>query len=144
MFKKILVPLDLGRPQNVEMLCSAVRDLSSCMKDVELRLMTVMPDYGTPLVASFFPEGSQEKLVKEIKDELEATRAKYFKDLDTSLRVRQGKRANKILIEAKSWEPDLIVMGCRRKNSRGGDRLSGSSVASVTGRAHCSVMVIRK
>lgn len=56
MFNKILVPVDLSTENMTEKLCKTANDLAQKYGS-EVRLVTVMPDYGMPIVASYFPEG---------------------------------------------------------------------------------------
>jgi nucleotide-binding universal stress UspA family protein len=69
MFNKILVPVDLSTEDTTKKLCVAANDMAEKYGS-EVRLMTVVPDYGMPLVASYFPEGAQEKLKEEMKKNL--------------------------------------------------------------------------
>ena len=68
MYKKILVPVDMGRIQNAIKLCATAMRLAD--DDAELMLLTVMPGYGMSVVASFFPADAQEQALKEVKKSL--------------------------------------------------------------------------
>ena len=71
MIKKIFVSVDLSTPTITEKVCKAANDMAS-KYDAEIQLVTILPDYGTPLVASFFPEGAQDKIRSELQDKLKA------------------------------------------------------------------------
>ena len=140
MYKKILVPVDLGREKNAIKLCRAA--MSFVTEESEVRLITVAPGYGMPVVASFFPADAQEKVMAELMTML----TKLAQDNlggNISVRVREGKRARKILEEAGKWEADLIIVGSRKKLSRDGQRVLGSCSSSVADRAQCNVMIVR-
>ncbi len=141
MFKKILVPVDLSTQSTSEKLCKAANDLAE-KYDAEVRLMTVMPDYGMPLVASYFPEGAQDKLKVEMQGKLDAFASAHF-TVTPSSHLIHGKRKQSILSEIENYQPDLVLIGCRRKKSRRNQRLLGSTGTAVADRASCSVMVIR-
>ena len=51
MFKKILVAIDLSTEDVNKKLCETANDLAEKFT-AEIRLMSVLPDYGMPLVAS--------------------------------------------------------------------------------------------
>jgi nucleotide-binding universal stress UspA family protein len=141
MFNKILVPVDLSTEDTTKKLCVAANDMAEKYGS-EVRLMTVVPDYGMPLVASYFPEGAQEKLKEEMKKKLEELANTYF-SASAKIHLTQGKRRQAILKEIEEYKPDLVMLGCRRKKSRLGQRLLGATGTAVTDRANCSVMVVR-
>ena len=141
MFKKILVPVDLSTETMTEKLCKAANDLAQ-KYDSEVKLLTVMPDYGMPLVASYFPEGAQEKLKEETKQKLNDLADKFF-TVPVKGKLTQGKRRTAILKAIEKENPDLVMMGCRRKKSRRNQRLLGATGTVVSDRAGCSVMVVR-
>ena len=140
MYKKILVPLDLGREKNAIKLCRVAARLKG--DDAEMRLIAVAPGYGMPLVASFFPEGANKEVHAQMLRMLEKLKAEHLSG-DVSLRVREGKRAREILAEADKWAADLIVIGSRKKLSREGQRVLGSCSSSVADRAQCAVLIVR-
>ncbi len=141
MFKKILVPVDLSTVTMTEKLCKAANDLA-LKYDAEIKLLTVMPDYGMPLVASYFPEGAQEKLKEETKQKLNDLADKFFA-VPVKGKLTQGKRRTAILKSIEEENPDLVMMGCRRKKSRRNQRLLGATGTVVSDRAGCSVMIVR-
>jgi universal stress protein F len=140
MYKKILVPVDLGREKNAIKLCRAAKSLAT--EDTEIRLITVAPGYGMPLVASFFPADAQEKVMAELLTMLTRLAEENLSG-QVSVRVREGKRAKMVLEEAEKWGADLIVVGSRKKLSREGQRVLGSCSSSVADRAQCNVLIVR-
>jgi len=141
MFNKILVPVDLSTETMTEKLCKAANDLAQ-KYDSEVKLLTVMPDYGMPLVASYFPEGAQEKLKEETRKKLNDLAEQFF-TVPVKCKLTQGKRRTAILKAIEEENPDLVMMGCRRKKSRRNQRLLGATGTVVSDRAACSVMVVR-
>lgn len=141
MFNKILVPVDLSTDHITEKLCNAANDMAQKFGS-EVTLVTVIPDYGMPLVASYFPEGAQKKLKIEMKQKLTDLAEKHF-SVPVECKLTQGKRRTAILKEIEGINPDLVMMGCRRKKSRRNQRLLGATGTVVSDRAGCSVMVIR-
>jgi len=141
MFNKILVPVDLSTESMSERLCKTANDLAQKYGS-EVRLITVMPDYGMPMVASYFPAGAQEKLKAEMKQKLNDLADKHF-SVPVECKLTQGKRRTAILKAIEDFTPDLVMMGCRRKKSRRNQRLLGATGTVVSDRAACSVMVVR-
>ena len=141
MFDKILVPVDLSTENMTERLCIAANDMAQKYGS-EVRLITVIPDYGMPLVASYFPEGAQEKLRVEMNQKLNDLADKHF-SVSVECKLTQGKRRTAILKEIEDANPDLVMIGCRRKKSRRNQRLLGATGTVVSDRAGCSVMVVR-
>ena len=141
MFDKILVPVDLTTEASTQKLCEAANDLAEKYGS-EVRILTVAPDYGMPLVASYFPEGVQEKLKKDMKEKLEALSKSYF-TVKVTAKLTKGKRRQAILKEIEATNPDLVIMGCRRKKSRRNQRLLGATGTVVSDRAGCSVLIVR-
>lgn len=141
MFDKILVPVDLSTEETTKRLCVAANDIAG-KYGAQVRLMTVVPDYGSPLVASYFPSDAQQKLKEEMKLKLTELANTYF-SVPVKFHLAQGKRRQAILKEIEEFNPELVMMGCRRKHSRRNKRLLGATGTAVTDRAGCSVMVVR-
>jgi len=140
MYKKLLIPVDMGREVNAIKLCATAMRLAD--DDAELMLLTVMPGYGMSVVASFFPADAQEKALREVTKALSKIAEENLQG-NVRVVVHQGKRAKLILDEARVWEPDVIVIGTRRKASSDGKRLLGSCASSVADRANCAVLIVR-
>lgn len=140
MYKKILIPVDMGREKNAIKLCATAMELADA--DAELTLLTVMPGYGMSVVASFFPDDAQEKALLEVEKALSKIANENLQG-NVRVVVHQGKRAKLILDEARVWGPDVIVIGTRRKASSDGKRLLGSCASSVADRADSTVLIVR-
>jgi len=141
MFNKILVPVDTSTENTTEKLCLAANELAE-KYSADVCLMTVLPDYGMPLVASYFPEGAQDKIKGEMTQNLQELAATHFKR-KVEIKLVRGKRRTAILKEIDDSAPDLVMMGCRRKRSRRDQRLLGATGSVISDRAACSVMIIR-
>ncbi len=141
MFNQILVPVDLSTESTTQKLCETANDLAEKYAS-EVVLITVIPDYGMPLVASFFPEDAQKKLKQEMNSKLDVLAERFFK-VNVTTKLIQGKRRQVILKEIEKISPDLVMLGCRRKKSRRDQRLLGATGTAISDRAGCSVMVVR-
>ncbi len=143
MFNKILVPVDIATALTTQALFEAANEMALKF-DAKVQLIAVIPDYGTPLVASFFPKHAQDEIKEETRKKVIELASKYFTN-EVKISVMKGsKRVNAILKVIEEMEPDLVMLGCRRKNSRNEQRLLGSTTMAVTDRAQCCVMVIRR
>jgi len=144
MYKKIFVTVDLSTPVITEKVCTAANEMA-LKYGSEIQLVTILPNYGTPLVASFFPEGAQDAIKVELNDKLKALAEQHF-TVNVNVGVIQSsgsKRANTILATIEELKPDLAILGCRRKHSRNSRRLLGSTTMSVADRAECTVMLVK-
>ncbi len=149
MFNKILVPVDLSTDDarenaiknTTKKLCQTANDLAVKYAG-EIRLMSVIPDYGMPLVASYFPDDAQDKLKQEMMQKLEKLAKDYF-NVKLSIHLDQGKRIREVLNEIENYQPDLVMIGCRPKQLRGGSHILGSFASGISNRASCSVMIVR-
>jgi nucleotide-binding universal stress UspA family protein len=142
MFKKILMPIDL---QETHLAAKAVKiTIDEARKhDADVYVMTVMPGFGMPLVASFFPDNAMQQAKKEIGAELKKYIAANFpKDITVHPLIGEGSPAEMILAEAKALRADLIIIPSHAKSL--GQVFLGSCAAKVVEHAHSSVMVIKE
>lgn len=143
MFKKVLYPVDVEEGGFCEDLLHDV--LGEVRKaGASLYLMYVMPGFGTPLVASFFPAGAVKRAVAAAKEHMEEfVKTRIPEDIDVHAIVREGSPYEEILDEAEKNQIDLIIIPSH--NREGVDRwLLGSTAAKVVRHAQCSVMVLRQ
>ena len=141
MFKKSLMPIDL---QETHLAAKAVKvAIEEARKHgAELNVMTVMPGFGMPLVASFFPDDAMRQAKKEIGAELKKYIAANFpKDIATRPVIGEGNPAEMILAEAKAIQADLIIIPSHAQSLS--QVFLGSCAARVVEHARSSVMVIK-
>ncbi len=141
MFTKILMPIDLQETQ------LAVRAVQTAIDEArkhsaEIYVLTVIPDFGLPLVASFFPDDAIKDAMKGVARELK----KYIKanipdDITVHPLIADGSPAEIILNQAKKLKADLIIIPSHAQSL--GQVFLGSCAAKVVERARCSVMVIK-
>ena len=141
MYKKILFPIDL---QDLDQISTSLLDAQALVKTMgaELRLVSVLPGYSMPIVASYFPADMIQKAKTDAKATLDTfIQAKLDPNLSISYKVRVGRPHEEILAEALAWGADLILMPSHVKATV--DRLVGSVAQRVAERAQCSVLVMR-
>ena len=141
MFSKILMPIDL---QETQLAFKAVRiAIDEARKhNAEVYMLTVIPDFGMPLVASFFPDNAMKEAMKGVGSELKKYIAANFPDdIRVHPRISDGNPAEIILAEAKKLQADLIIIPSHAQSLS--QVFLGSCAAKVVEHARCSVMVIK-
>jgi nucleotide-binding universal stress UspA family protein len=142
MYDHILVPVDLSDKHSWRKALPTATSLCEVF-GASLHLMTVVPEFGLPIVGQFFPEGYEKKLRAHVARQLKEFAAEQVPDAITSkLIVAEGKIYQQILNAAARIGADLIVMGSHRPELS--DYLLGPNAGKVMRHAKCSVMVVRE
>ncbi len=106
-------------------------------------MVPVVPDIGSNVVAQYFPEGFEEKMLRETDQQLaEFIDRQVPKDLTAHRIVRHGTIYEEVLRTAKEVGAELIVMASHRPELR--DYLIGPNAARVMRHANASVLVVRE
>ncbi|MCG8642693.1 MAG: universal stress protein [Desulfobacterales bacterium] len=140
MFKKILVPIDVEYPRTSKAVYDNAAEIAS-FSNAEIRLVSVMPGFSMPIVASFVTDEMREEAKAEFKKAL-----KEFTDQNcgenVSAKVLIGKNHEVILKMAEKWEADLIVVyhNHRRKVN---EAFSQNCAQKIVKNADCSVLRLR-
>jgi len=141
MYKKILFPVDLGDPESQEKSLATAIQLAEKF-EASLHIMTVVPDYGSSIVAAYFPENHEKTMIEDTRVRLdEYIKEKIPAAIHTQEIVAHGSIYNEILNYADSIEADLIVMASHRPQLK--DYLVGPNATKVVSHARCSTMVVR-
>jgi nucleotide-binding universal stress UspA family protein len=142
MFQSILLPVDLADKHSWRKALPTAVALCEAF-GARLNVITVVPEFGLPLVGQFFPEGYEEKLRQQAARQLKAFVAEQVPDAIATRRIiAEGKIYQEILKAAQTIEADLIVMGAHRPELS--DYLLGPNAARVVRHAACSVLVVRE
>ena len=141
MYKKILVPVDLGEKDMTDLGLAAALPIAGANK-AELRLLNVQPIVPMSMI-DYIPPNFDDDLRQAAEKELAATlgRIDYPASLVTSA-VRFGAVYPEVLAEAEDWGADLIVVGSHRPTMA--TYLLGSNAKTIVRHARCSVLVARK
>lgn len=142
MFTKILFPVDLSEASASEgALQAAIQEARN--HGAKLHAMSVLPGFGLPWVATYFPRDALQQARQSLEQRLEQyVREKIPEDLETTTAVREGTPYREILEEVERVSADLVVI--QSQDAPQLDRvLLGSCAARVVEHAHVSVMVIR-
>lgn len=141
-FKKILVPIDLQETAFADRAVGTAVEVAR-HQQAEIRIMTVLPGFGAPIVASFFPADLMKKALKQVEQELQDYVAKKVpNDVSVTSTVAEGTPYEEIVAEAKKIKTDLIVLHSQvRKHVE--KILLGSCAQKVVETAPCSVWILR-
>ncbi|QIE42755.1 universal stress protein [Meridianimarinicoccus aquatilis] len=139
----VLCALDISQPDHEAPVLRRAAQLAK-LDGARLDVMTVLPDYGTSMVGSYFKEGFHDKLeseaAKSLSDLVEKT---LGAEENASVRhvVATGTVYEQVLKVAKTDGADLIVIGSHRPVLR--DYLLGPNASRVVRHSNCSVYVVR-
>lgn len=143
MFKKILVPVNLEDTQPAQHAMAVAVDAAQ-RHAAELNVVTVVPGFGMPLVASFFPENAMQEAKKAVASRLTRYVAETVPGhVKTATKVMEGTPWECILSHAQNIGADLIVIPSHDRSKAFGATLLGSCAAKVAEHARCSVLVVR-
>ncbi|MCB1800230.1 MAG: universal stress protein [Gammaproteobacteria bacterium] len=141
MFKHILLPVDLQETALSERAVDIATELAK-QHGSQITVITVIPDFGMPLVASYFPAEAMEKAKKEVCAELKRYIAARFNGLERiNSHVDAGSPHKAIVKYATGHDIDLIIVPARAKDIS--KVFLGSCSTHVAERAPCTVMVVR-
>ena len=141
MFKKILLPIDL---QETALAAKATRIAVSESRQhgAEIYLLAVVPGFGMPVIESFFPDDTMQKVSREVESELQRFIAANFPpEISVHPVISQGSPVEQILAECRLLKADLIIIPSHNKNL--GQVLLGSCASGVVSQANCTVMVVK-
>lgn len=141
MFKEILLPIDLNHPETqVKAVEAAIASLGAFQG--RLHVMTVVPDFGMSMVADYFPEDYEERMLQNVRDSLHKYVSEHFpENMEVQHIVAQGSVYDEILRVAKDIGANLIIMASHRPELS--DYLIGPNASRVVRHADCSVLVVR-
>ncbi len=140
MFKKILVPIDVDYPKTAVALYQKAAAIAG-LSNAEIRVVSVMPGFGMPIVASYISDEMREQAKNRFQETLE----KFIKencDKAVTFRIRTGKNWKEIINAADNWEADLIIVYHNHRRDIN-EVFSGSCSQRVSDNANCSVLRLR-
>lgn len=140
MIKKILVPVDIDHPEAAAAVYRSAVEIAR-PSGAEIRLVSVLPGFVMPIVASFISD----EIRKEVVDRCKAALEKFVKENCTdpvSYTVRTGKNWEEIIKVADAWKADLIVVHHNRRHDVN-EVFSRSCAQRVADNANCSVLWLR-
>ncbi len=137
----ILLPIDLGHPESSDKALSEAVDMARA-KGALLHVLTVIPDFGTALVGSYFPKDFSRRALEETTSALKTyVSEKVPEDVPVEVHVRHGTIYREIVAAAKALGVDLVVLASHRPEMK--DYFLGPNAAKVVRHARQSVLVVR-
>ena len=140
MFKKILVPIDIDYPKTAAAVYQKAAAIAQ-FSGAEVRLVSVMPGFGMPIVASYISEEVRGEAHRNFKAAVEQFHKDHC-DESVTYTIRTGKHWEEIIKTADKWGADLIVVYHNRRREIN-EVFSGSCSQRVSDNAHCSVLRLR-
>ncbi len=141
MFKEILLPVDL-QESALSLRATQIAQEFADQYDARITVITVIPNFGMPIVANFFPANTIKNAANEVLSELKRFVAAHFdKPENVSVHVAEGSPHEEILEFAVRHGSDLIIVPARGKNIE--KIFLGSSSIQIVEQSKCTVMVVR-
>jgi nucleotide-binding universal stress UspA family protein len=141
MYKSILLPVDLGHESSWKKAAPVAVSLAG-QYDAQIHIITVIPDYGMPVVGSFFPGDFAEKAKEATQKQLDSFVAEHNPAARLAeARVVTGTIYKRVIINADEMGCDLIVLASHRPEKA--DYLLGPNAARIVRHANQSVFVVR-
>lgn len=141
MFQEILLPIDLEETELTARAITVAQDIAERYRG-RITVVTVIPDFSIPLVASYFPADAIEKARADVCGELQRmVQARFHDPASVHCDVGEGSPHRFIVDYARQKNTDLIIMPSRGRDIT--KVLLGSSTQHVVERAPCSVLVVR-
>ena len=140
MFKKILVPIEVDYPDTAKAVYQKAATLAK-QSGAEIKLVSVMPGFGMPIVASYISDEVRKEAEARFKEALEQF-IKNNCDKTVSYTIRTGKNWEEIIKAADKWGADLIVVYHNRRRDIN-EIFSNSCSQRVADNANCSVLRLR-
>ena len=141
MFKHILLAVDLQQADSWDKALPAGVEYANAFGST-LHVMTVVPNFGSSIVSSFFPKDHEEKVMQSATNALKAF---VMEHIPSKIKVQHivghGNAYEEILRVADEINCDVIIMGAHRPRRE--DYLLGPNAARVMRHAKCSVLVVR-
>ncbi len=141
MSKRILCAVDLTHIEDAKAMVAEAGRIAG-LEGAALSLVTVLPDYGTSFVGSFFQDGT----LKEAGEAALAALHKLADDVlpdhgDIQSIVEVGTAYEKILEAADLCQATLILVGASKPDLA--DKVIGPNAARIAQHAKVSVLVVR-
>lgn len=141
MAKHVLLPVDPDEKASwKKALPEAIAQATQ--RGATLHIMTVVPNFGSSIVANYFPKDFSKTATADARQELEAlVKNALPTDLPHKLIVAHGRIHQEIVAAAKAIKAELIVMASHKPDWS--DSFLAPNAAQVLQHAPISVLVVR-
>lgn len=142
MFKTILVTIDLNHKESWLHALPMAVDMAR-LSGGAVHAIVVVPDFGEPLVAGYFPKDFRKNVLTKAQNDLaQLLEEQVPSDISVTPHVEIGTIHVKILEAIEKTEADLVVMASHAPD-RIREFLVGSQADRVVRRSPVSVLVAR-
>lgn len=142
MYDNILLTIDLNHPASWQKALPEAVALVRAAKG-KLHVMTVVPDFGMPLVSGFFPEDFKEKALAKAEAALrQVIESEVPDDIDVQEHLSYGSIHEEVLKAIGKIGVDLVVMASHAPDKMR-EFLVGSQADRIVRRSPVSVLVVR-
>ena len=142
MYKTILLTIDVNEPASWKDALPRAVELAKGWGS-RLHVLSVVPDYGLPVVEGFFPADFREKAIRHGGEALEKLVATEIPaELNAEAHIRYGTVHDEILHAIGALGADLVVMASHAPDKMR-EFLIGSQADRVVRRSPVSVLVVR-
>lgn len=141
MTQHVLLPIDPDEPPTwKKALPEAVAQARQ--RSATLHVMTVVPRFGSSIVASYFPKDFEAKAVADAEQQLKTlVTSEVPADLPHQLIVAHGRIHQEIVNAARTIDADLIVMASHKPDWS--DHFLAPNAAQVLHHTPISVLIVR-
>lgn len=137
----VLCAVDLSYEDDARAMVQEAARIAGC-SDAALSVMTVIPDYGSSWVGSFFKEGTLREAANRASDRLHAVVSEALPGHGKIQHIVQiGSIYDKVLETVGEVTADLVVVGAHKPDLV--DRLVGPNASHIVRHCPVSVMVVR-
>ena len=141
MSKRFLCAIDLTHEDDAKALLTEAGRLAR-LEGAALSVVTVLPDYGSPFVGSFFKQGTLKNASESAQEALHQMERELLSDLaPVQSIVVVGSAYEKVLEAAETVSADLVIVGAHKPDFA--TRVIGPNAARITRYAQTSVLVVR-
>lgn len=141
MYKNILLSVDLNDESSWKSALPTAVEMCKSSRG-KLHIVTVLPSFGMPMVAGYFPADFETKARADLEKALTEFVAKHVPmDVPAEHTVAFGTVYEQILRLSKELDVDLIMLASHRPELK--DYLLGPNAAKVVRHANRSVLVVR-
>lgn len=142
MYKDILFPIDLNHEESWKRALPTAIEYCKAFGS-KLHVVTVLPDFGLPIVANYFPADFEERTREAANKRLHEFVSQHVPDTITVQHIITGGVPYKeILRVAEEIQADLIVMASHHPGLK--DYLLGPNSERVVRHFNHSVLVVRE
>jgi len=141
MSKRFLCAIDLTHEDDAKALLTEAGRLAR-LEGAALSVVTVLPDYGSTFVGSFFKQGTLKNASESAQEALHQMERELLSDLaPVQSIVVVGSAYEKVLEAAETVSADLVIVGAHKPDFA--TRVIGPNAARIPRYAQTSVLVVR-